>query len=259
MQDNNSDNTVSSPEIKDPPWKFLANSPAETVKFADLYPERKGSRIGYSTFEIMKGRQTTEHLREKCGINVTKCLEWPLIKLMLGALKSQGCVTDVFERHLSCDICKDSTEFPSQGGYDNLNNQVFICANNVGQNFGQVHGTLLRNLIHMYDTCTKKVNFKDVNHLACTEIRKANLAGCNLGIHLTRLNPFHIKDEHANCVFKTASYTLSEKIDDRELAEKAVKNVFSKCYNDFEPIGRRCKDKKDMLRAYEERFLFAYD
>ena len=111
----------------------------------------------------------------------------------------------------------------------------------------------------MYDVCTRKVNFKDVNHLACMEIRKANIAGCNLGIHMSRLNPFYIKDQHRECVFKTATYTLSEKIDDKDLAEKAVLNVFSKCYNDTEPIGRNCKNKEDMFRAYEERFLFAND
>merc|ERR1719411_1696177 len=87
----------------------------------------------------------------------------------------------------------------------------------LGKKYGNVHGTMLRNLIHMYDVCTRKVDFHNLDHLACMEIRKANLAGCNLGIHMTRLNPFHIKDEHANCVFKTASYTLGEKIDDSDL------------------------------------------
>merc|ERR1719450_1870363 len=68
--------------------------------------------------QMMKGKLKADTLRESCGINVTKALEWPLVKLMLSSLKSQGCITDMFERHLSCDICKDSSEFPSWGGYD---------------------------------------------------------------------------------------------------------------------------------------------
>ena len=259
MDENIEEKSVPAPQEKSGRSHLLSESPAETETFSDLYPERKDSRIEHSKLDLMKGKLKTATLRETCGINVTKALEYPLIKLMLNSLKSQGCETDIFERHLSCDICKDSTEFPSWGGYDEKNNQVFICANNVGSSFGQVHGTLLRNLIHMYDVCTRKVNFKDVNHLACMEIRKASLAGCNLGIQMSRLNPFYIKDQHKECVYKTATYTLGEKIGDQKLAKEAVENVFSKCYNDREPIGRNCKNQSDWDRAYEERYLFGYD
>ena len=259
MNENNMDKSVPSADAKDARSHMLPKSPSETEKFTDLYPERRGQRIEYTNTEIMKGKWKAETYRESCGINVTKALEWPLVKLMLSSLKSQGCITDMFERHLSCDICKDSNEFPSWGGYDDKNNQVFLCANNIGSSAGKVHGTLLRNLIHMYDVCTRKVNFKDLNHLACMEIRKANLAGCNLGIHLTRLNPFYIKDQHEKCVLTTATYTLGEKIGDPELAKEAVENVFVKCYNDREPIGRNCKNESDMYKAYNERFLYAYD
>ena len=79
----------------------IPQSPSEAATFSDLYPERKGSRIEYTTFEIMKGKISAEQYKERCGITVTSCLEWPLIKLMLGALKSNGCITDVYERHVS--------------------------------------------------------------------------------------------------------------------------------------------------------------
>ena len=237
----------------------LPESPSQTDNFADLYPERRGPQIEYTNWEIMKGRNASHQYKERCGIQVQSCLEWPLIKLMIGALKSQGCVTDVFERHLSCDICKDGREFVNAGGYDDTTNQVFLCSNNIRNKFGVIHGTLLRNLLHMYDVCTKKVDFTNVNHLACMEIRKANLAGCNLGIHLTRINPFSIGAEHAGCVKQTATYVLGEKLNDPERAEIAVSNVFQKCYKDLEPIGRQCKDANDMHRAYKERYLFAYD
>ena len=238
----------------------LAQSPSETAKFADLYPERKGSRKVYTKYEYMKGKARSEQYKERCGINVTKCLEYsPLVKLMLGALKSQGCITDMFERHFSCDICKEGTEFHNQGGYDDSANQVFVCANNFGKSYGVVHGTILRNLITMFDVCTRKVDFNNVNHLACIEIRKANLAGCNFMIHFTRNNPLAVKEQHASCVANSAITVLNSKIDNYELAKKSVNNVFSKCYNDLEPIGRRCKDDVDMKRAYKERYLFGYE
>ena len=238
---------------------YLAQSPSETAKFADLYPERKGTFNPYTKYDYLKGKGRTEQYKERCSVNVVSSLEnSALIKLMLGALKSQGCITDL-SRHISCDMCKEGKEFTNQGGYDESTNQVFVCANNVGKSYGVVHGTILRNLITMFDTCTRKVDFHNVNHLACMEIRKANLAGCNFMIHLTRNNPLEIRGQHANCVANSAIYVLNSKIDNYELAKKAVYDVFPKCYKDLEPIGRRCRNDVDMTRAYEERYLFAYE
>ena len=41
----------------------------------------------------------------------------------------------------------------------------------------------------------------------------------------------------------------------KEKAIEIVNKVFDKCYLDLEPIGRRPIDKKDMKRAYNERYL----
>jgi len=45
---------------------------------------------------------------------------------------------------------------------------------------------------------------------------------------------------------------------DPELAKYSVDKVFTRCYADLEPIGRRAKNKADLIRAYEEKFLFGY-
>ena len=123
-----------------------------------------------------------------------------------------------------------------------------------------MHGTILRNLITMFDVCTRKVEFKNVNHLACLEIRKANLASCNFAVHFSRNDSvFAVKDQHARCVANTAVDFLDMKIQNRELAKKAVYSVFPKCYNDLEPIGRRSRNAADMRRAHSERYLFGYE
>lgn len=45
-----------------------------------------------------------------------------------------------------------------------------------------------------------------------------------------------------------------------EVAEAAVERVFTKCYNDLEPIGRRIRrNSDDMSKAYAEAFLYGYD
>jgi hypothetical protein len=45
---------------------------------------------------------------------------------------------------------------------------------------------------------------------------------------------------------------------DQATAEKLTDKVFLKCYNDLEPIGRRCTDKYDMSRAEKEATLAGY-
>ena len=43
-------------------------------------------------------------------------------------------------------------------------------------------------------------------------------------------------------------------------ARAAVERVFSKCYNDLEPIGRRIKrNSVDMHKAYLEAPMYGYD
>jgi len=46
----------------------------------------------------------------------------------------------------------------------------------------------------------------------------------------------------------------------KEVAEAAIERVFTKCYNDLEPIGRRIRRNSfDMPRAYAEGYLYGYD
>jgi len=42
-----------------------------------------------------------------------------------------------------------------------------------------VQGVLTHEMIHMFDACRHEMDFKDMHHLACTEIRAANLTHCS--------------------------------------------------------------------------------
>ena len=72
--------------------------------------------------------------------------------------------------HQACEMCQPGKEVEHAGGYDpalnqvrvvmaltasRLTIQVFLCANNA-TNDGLVHGTLVRNLIQMFDACVNK-------------------------------------------------------------------------------------------------------
>lgn len=42
-----------------------------------------------------------------------------------------------------------------------------------------VQGILVHEMIHMFDACKHQLDLKNIHHLACTEIRAANLTHCS--------------------------------------------------------------------------------
>ena len=116
----------------------------------------------------------------------------PLIKLLMGALKKAGCPVNL-RRHIVCEECSTLVT----GGYDQEFNQIVLCQNTMkGRRMPEV--TLVHELIHMYDHCTKEMDLKNLEHLACTEIRAANIAHCSFlsSFFLGGSSLFSIKDTH---------------------------------------------------------------
>ncbi|KAK3579056.1 hypothetical protein CHS0354_029914 [Potamilus streckersoni] len=215
----------------------------------DLYPEREGD-----TDMIKQGRdlQTV-----KCEKNVIWCAEKdPRIKLLMGALKSRGCPIDL-GRHVSCEPCN----FNVNGGYDPVKNQVVVCKN-MSKTKNACCNVMAHELLHAFDACRAKVDFSDLQHLACTEIRAANLNHCYfLSAWETGIAyPWNFKEKHRECVKNKAILSV---ILVRNLpavkAREIVDKVFDKCYQDLEPFGRRMKKgSRDAQRAYCDASLYGY-
>ncbi|XP_049288762.1 mitochondrial inner membrane protease ATP23 homolog [Anopheles funestus] len=225
----------------------------------DLYPERRGEKFKPSWGRVLLGIEGTESLDKiKCERNVYSCVKKsPMVKLMMGALKSSGCEIDI-RRHIACEVCDASVS----GGYDPVLNQVVVCQN-IARNEGIVQGVLTHEMIHMFDYCNNNLDFKNIDHLACTEIRAANLTHCSFLSACTQgdASPLKIKQAHADCVKTKAlkSVLAVRKVSAAEAIE-AVERVFPKCYNDLEPIGRRIRrNSKDMYKAYLEGPMYGYD
>lgn len=176
---------------------------------------------------------------------------------MMGALRSSGCPIDI-RRHISCEVCDKSVS----GGYDPETNQIVVCQN-VARNEGIVQGVLAHEMIHMFDYCRNNLDFKNIDHLACTEIRAANLTHCSFmsAWHQGDASLFNIKETHQNCVKTKAmqSVLAVRKVTTQEAID-AVERVFPRCYNDMEPIGRRIRrNSADTYKAYLEAPLYGYD
>ncbi|BFZ08630.1 hypothetical protein BsWGS_11669 [Bradybaena similaris] len=187
----------------------------------------------------------------KCLAHVKSCMERnPKVKLMAGALESYGCPVNM-GRHISCETCIKGVS----GGFDPKTMQVVICQNTV-QNRDVCCNVIAHELLHAFDSCRAKVDFENLRHLACTEIRAANMFHCSLAAAFTsgEATFFNVKERHQLCVKNKAlqSVRLVRNVTELE-AMTVIDEVFDKCYNDTEPLGRRCfKDIGRAKRALEE-------
>lgn len=119
---------------------------------------------------------------------VRKCF-----KNILKLKQFQFCSAVDIRRHISCEVCDISVS----GGYDPEMNQVVVCQN-VARSEGMVQGVLTHEFIHMFDYCNNDLDFKNIDHLACTEIRAANLSHCSFLSAWSQgdASPFKIKQAH---------------------------------------------------------------
>jgi len=191
-----------------------------------------------------------EDTSSDCELLVVEAIKSsPLVNTLIKALENSGCYFYV-ERHISCEPCGKGLA----GAFDKKLNQIVIC-DNYCKDLESVRRTLSHELVHMYDYCSKKVYFHNLQHLACTEIRAANLADCKSPFSsvLIRQSSLSFFGEHEKCVkSKAASSVRIIAGVSQDSANQAVDSVFTKCYSDLEPIGRQCSGYSDEMRAYKD-------
>ncbi|XP_068442852.1 mitochondrial inner membrane protease ATP23 homolog [Clinocottus analis] len=210
----------------------------------DLFPERnpaqhKKNAISNSMFTF----------NYKCHFMLKLATETsPYAKLLLSAMKSSGCQV-LKERHFSCEDCDGTVS----GGFDADSSQIVLCQNNIHQQ-SHMNRVVTHELIHAFDHCRAHVDwFSNLKHLACSEIRAANLSeDCSFRNEFARFN-FGLKQHHQACVRGRAlgSILAVRKIS-REEAEKIVDEVFDTCFNDHAPFGRIPHSKNDAGFAYRD-------
>ena len=99
--------------------------------------------------------------------------------------------------------------------------------------------TLVHELIHAYDSCRAEVDWTNCLHIACSEVRAANLSGdCCFTNELNR-GHFAMKGQGQECIKRRAGISVASHEQCKEKSQLAVKSVFDSCVADLSPFLNR--------------------
>ena len=153
-----------------------------------------------------------------------------MIVFMLRHLKLAGCPFP--SESIQCYPCDDTRSGGFAADYG-----ILVCQNQF-YNKRHLEETLSHELIHAFDHCRFKVDWYNLRHQACSEIRAANLSGeCRMGREFQRRR-YGFNKHHQECVKRRAvlSVTANPNCKSPEEATRAVNQVWDSCFQDTRPF-----------------------
>ncbi|RSH83234.1 Mitochondrial inner membrane protease atp23 [Apiotrichum porosum] len=154
----------------------------------------------------------------------------PMIVFLLKHLKMAGC--EFPSSAMQCHPCD-----PSRAGGFSPAHGILLCQNRVSSK-KHMEDTLAHELIHAYDHCKFKVDWMNLRHHACTEIRAANLSGdCRWSREVQR-GHYAFSKQHQACVKRRAVLSVKDHPNCKSVedAERAVNEVWDSCFKDTRPF-----------------------
>ncbi|KAG5513567.1 hypothetical protein PMAC_000999 [Pneumocystis sp. 'macacae'] len=129
----------------------------------------------------------------------------------------------------SCDEMKSGGFDPSKG--------VFLCQNKI-RSKSHMEDTLVHEMIHAYDHARFIVDWGDLLHRSCSEVRAANLSGeCRWWKEFKNGAIGTFRKHHQECVKRRSALSVSKHpaCKDMEHAKQVVMQVFDSCFSDTRP------------------------
>ena len=185
-----------------------------------------------SSYDIPPPNDPSAHT--KCLMRLHKSVKSSSpVKHMLISMQEIGFPVKL-SRDFSCEPCSPKVA----GSFDPFRQQVVLCQNNI---YSQIHmnQVLAHELVHSYDDKTVNMNWYDLRHLACTEIRAANLSReCSFARENLVMFNFGLKAHNKECVKNRAALSITSVREDLcyENARELVDSVFEQCYNYTRPF-----------------------
>jgi len=210
-------------------------SPSPTPEDASIFNKwsRKFSVVtGIGITEEERLRELETHQHNMCNRWKRELMNYsPAVVFMLKRLEQSGC--PVAPKHLSCQPCS----FDRSGGFVPGAGITILCQGRFWSKTHMEH-TLVHELVHMYDQCMFKVDWSNLRHHACSEIRANSLSGDCKWTRELRRGFFSFTKQHQACVRRRAilSVAANPACPDTETAEKAVNSVWDSCFQDTRPF-----------------------
>ncbi|KAJ1899567.1 Mitochondrial inner membrane protease atp23 [Coemansia sp. IMI 209127] len=194
--------------------------------------------LGWGLNEAEKKERQERKEYERDVTDCTRCEEWrnellktsPIVRFMSEHLKKSGfpLSTDI----MPCIKCEDMRS----GGFA-MDGTIQLCYNRlIGK--GHLETTMAHEMVHAYDQTNFNIDWFNLEHHACTEIRAASLSGdCTLFQEMMRGNVGFLK-HHQVCVKRRAVLSLlaNPSCKSKKHAEAAVNKVFQSCFTDTRPF-----------------------
>ena len=146
-------------------------------------------------------------------------------------MDSRGCgLPQAFVR------CAPMPSVPSLGTFVPAENRVVLNSLHTN-NFKTVQRTLMHELVHAFDHCRVNMDYTSCRHLACTEIRAANLSGdCRWDAEWGR-GIFGLRGQQRACVKRRAKLSIElTGACAGEDVDFVIGSVFKRCYKDAAPF-----------------------
>jgi len=221
----------------------MTNTPTDSSLQSSFEAWRK--KISYATNLGMSASERTayeaELAKQKAAADCIKCNEYkdwmlhysPSVIFMRQQIAKVG--GNMNASNIVCDVCD---EYKAGGFHPDLG--ILLCENRIYSKW-HLEDTLTHELVHAYDHCKFDVNWADLRHHACSEIRASSLSGeCRMMNQIARNKIFNFSKGHQKCVRRRAvlSVRANPNCKSDEQAVQVVNEVFDKCFNDTRPFER---------------------
>ncbi|CCF58676.1 hypothetical protein KAFR_0F00790 [Kazachstania africana CBS 2517] len=165
-----------------------------------------------------------------------------LIKQIYKLEESKNSIVDrgnLLKFNSSKIICESCPDWKSGGFHPEIG--ILLCHNRLRDKW-HLEDTLAHELIHWFDNLRWDVDWTNLKHHACSEIRASSLSGeCRFWQEFKRRGfntGFELNRGHQNCVKRRALLSVmgNPNCPSKEHAEKVVEEVWETCFNDTRPF-----------------------
>ncbi|ODV92110.1 hypothetical protein CANCADRAFT_147498 [Tortispora caseinolytica NRRL Y-17796] len=158
----------------------------------------------------------------------------PTVRFMLDNIHKLG--GNLHEDNILCAHCTER-----RGGGFSPELGIVLCENYIADK-SHLEDVLSHELVHAYDFCKFNIDWMNLKHVACSEIRASNLSGeCRMMNELIKnrlITQLKFVKQQQECVKRRALISIKShpSCKSEEMAERVLDQVWNSCFRDTRPF-----------------------